>query len=124
KVAGTKVEPLPKLAEDGRLEHGVSRYGSGEMAIHSVRLLSAGGSEAEAVGVGQPLSVSFGYRAQVPLDDAIALVGIYAEDDTCCFETNTVASDVAFVMPEGQVHLNLGRLDLAPGIYHVTVGLF
>lgn len=125
KVAATRHVPPPGgKSEDERLRQDVNRYGSGEMRIDSVRLLNAGGEEADMIGAGSPLRISFNYHGAAGIEDPIALIGIYAADDTCCFETNTRIAGVELAMPSGEVSLSIERLDLSPGRYHVTVGLF
>jgi lipopolysaccharide transport system ATP-binding protein len=125
KVAATvNVLPPKREGDDERLERGVNRYGTGEARIHSVRLFTEAGEVTEIASGEQALNIAFDYDALAALDDPIALVGIYAHDDTCCFETNTRIAELTLPSRSSEVLLAIGRLDLRPGDYHLTVGLF
>ncbi|WP_292960655.1 ABC transporter ATP-binding protein [Novosphingobium sp. UBA1939] len=125
KVAATEhvLPPLPETANDG-LEEGVNRYGSGEMQIHSVQLLDTADAPVDVLRSGSMLQIRFDYRGSATVRNPVALIGIYGDDDSCCYETNTQIANIPLAMPAGRVNLTLERIDLAPGSYHVTVGLF
>lgn len=125
KVADTEQGALPNFREDHiDAELGDSRYGNGAMEIHSVTMLTEKGGRVSELPAGSPLRIRFSYRGDASIAHPIALVGIYASDDTCVFESNTRMSGTNLAMPSGEIDLTFYRLDLSPGLYHLTIGLF
>ena len=128
KVADTEARAsrLPPRAVEAVLEPEVNRFGSGEMLIEDVMLTDREGAAIETLVCGQHLNISFRYATR-GLDTApIALIGIYGDDDTAVFETHTQLAGLT-VTPDGAhglLTLEIARLDLAPGVYRLTVGLF
>ncbi len=108
------------------LEHNVTRFGSYEAEIGRVELLDGNGEQVGSIAAGGALSVRFSYRSQQPIDEIVALVGIYTPDLTCCLEVNSIEGELSLASgpSERTVALAIDRLDLAEGDYLVTVGLF
>ncbi len=104
----------------------MNRFGSGDMTIDAVRLLGKDGRPLTEITAGDPVDIQISFSAKEPVLDPIALIGIYGSDDSACFETNSQIGD----LPLGRVDrpdtigIMIDRLDLAPGNYFVTVGLF
>ena len=125
KVAQTEIaEPAHFRMDNYSAALAESRYGNGAMELTSVALLTETGEPVDELAAGSQLRVRITYVAKADVADPIALVGIYASDDSCVFETNTFAGGAALAMPEGEVEITLYRVDLAPGAYHLTIGLF
>lgn len=114
--------PLPHA----RLVPEVNRFGSGEMLIEAVRLTTPEGIATGAIRAGDGLTIEMDYRYVHVDAPPIAVIGIYARDDSCCFETNSALADVVLERrgDSGTIALRITRLDLAPEDYRVTVGLF
>ncbi|EGD60005.1 ABC transporter related protein [Novosphingobium nitrogenifigens DSM 19370] len=125
KIAGTEqVAPPQFRQDDGMLAFGVNRYGSGDMRLHSVEFRTEQGESFDELQAGQMLRLRFSYEGKETIENPIALVGIYADDDTCVFETCSQLGECTLTMPAGTIEIDLWRMDLAPGTYHVTLGLF
>ena len=103
-----------------------NRFGSQELAITHVRVLDWFGQEVQQVGNGASLQVQIGYRAAQAIGAPIFSVMLTREDGFVCFESNTQAQNVQVptLLGEGQVTLQLDRLDLAEGQYFVDVGIY
>ncbi|MCJ2180068.1 ABC transporter ATP-binding protein [Novosphingobium album (ex Hu et al. 2023)] len=124
KVSDGHPHLLPVQETDPRLEDEVNRYGSGKMEIGKVVFHDSAGEPVEAIRSGDALHVTFEFQAMPQVEEAIAVLGIYAEDNTCCFETNTQLESVLVPVHGGKLTVSIGRLDLTPAQYRVTVGLF
>ncbi|MFC3441140.1 ABC transporter ATP-binding protein [Sphingobium rhizovicinum] len=124
KVAATEHVPPPApIPTDPGLVHGVNRYGSADMKIQSVQLQDGQGHAIDTLPSGSALQIVFGYERLTRVRNPIALIGIYGDDDVCRYETHSQIANIS-LSPEGWVQLKMDRLDLAPGNYHLTIGLF
>lgn len=117
---------LPAAGEQGTLAPEVNRFGSGEILIEDVRITSERGQPIERIFAGTGIDITLSYRSKSGGEAPIAVAGIYAADDTACFETNSQLGGVELTLDGdmGEATLRIERLDLAPGDYRVTVGLF
>ncbi|MDZ4306948.1 ABC transporter ATP-binding protein [Allopontixanthobacter sp.] len=107
------------------LQVGVNRFGSLEVEILDVTLLS-GGRPVNIVESGSELAIEVQYASSKPVDPPILVVSIGTADQEDLLNLDTVADGV--ILPGGagtrKVALQLDRLDLAPGNYYVNVGLY
>lgn len=104
----------------------VNRFGSGLAEISEVVLRGADGGETKAICTGDAFSLQFAFGSEQPIADVIAVVGIYAPDETACLEISSESAGLALASspePSG-VTIAIDRLDLRAGEYFVTVGLF
>lgn len=103
------------------------RLGSREVEVTGVRLLNSGGMATSRITAGGPLFVEIDYVAHHPVADAIFGVSVHSEDGGIrCLDLST-AGDGHRVGPldgGGTVALQLDRVDLAGGRYHVDVGVY
>ncbi|MEZ4712281.1 MAG: ABC transporter ATP-binding protein [Caldilineaceae bacterium] len=103
-----------------------NRFGSQEIMITNVRVLDWLGQAARQAPNGASLQVQISYWAAQPVCAPIFSVMLTRDDGLVCFESNTQAQNVAMptLRGEGQVTLQLERLDLAEGQYFVDVGVY
>lgn len=115
----------PEGERDGHLELGRNRFGSQEMRIGSVQLLSGAGVPADQLAAGESLSVEFeadGPAGEMPL----ASVSVTrASDGLVCLDATSEHADVR-APGDGRVVIRaeFPPLELAPGRYHVSVGIY
>lgn len=100
-----------------------NRFGSMEMEIASVRLLDGSGAPVGSIGAEDTLTVEIDYRAP---GDAAPLIGlsIGAVGDSELIDISSEGDRV--VLPHGSHRLavKFERLDLPPGEYAISVGLY
>ncbi|MBH0111337.1 ABC transporter ATP-binding protein [Novosphingobium sp. YJ-S2-02] len=124
KIAKETDALVPQVESDERLEDEVNRFGSGKIQIGTVTLHDSAGEEIDVLRSGAALGVTFEYRGIPQVEDAVAVVGIYTEDEIACYENNTLLGSVLVPLPNGKLTLAFDRLDLVPGQYRISVGLF
>ncbi|MFV9503314.1 MAG: ABC transporter ATP-binding protein [Oscillochloridaceae bacterium umkhey_bin13] len=118
--------PTVDLGDGRTLQINQNRFGSQEIQITQVRLLSLQGTPISQIQGGAGLVVEFAYQATNPITEPIASVSVSRADGQICFDLNTDEAGVA--LPElvgtGWLRLQIDRLDLAGGEYFVNVGLY
>ena len=65
------------------------RWGTQEIEITSVRLLDGAGEQTFLFESGQPAAIEIGYRINRPAETPVFGIGIYRDDGTYCYGTNT-----------------------------------
>ncbi|MEW6421807.1 MAG: Wzt carbohydrate-binding domain-containing protein, partial [Deinococcota bacterium] len=102
------------------------RIGSREVEITEVRLTDSIGLAVSEIGSGEPLRVELDYVAHTPLPGVIFGVSLSREDGLICYDLDTASAGVAVPLHAGpgRVVLELGRVDLIGGQYHVNVGVY
>jgi lipopolysaccharide transport system ATP-binding protein len=113
-------------ADAGALEPQVNRFGSLEGAITGVRLLGADGEPLQQIHSGDPLTVELSFEALSFTDAAIVSVAIGNDEHGTCLDLNSEVEGVTLPALDrlGTLRITLDRLDLAPGAYFISVGLF
>ena len=118
--------PDVELAGGGKLRINVNRFGSQELQISAVRLLSLDGEPVESIHSGAGLLVEFDFKAKTAIPAPKASVGIHLPDGSACLDINTAVAGLELPTLEGTgtLRLKINRLDLAGGSYFVNVGLY
>ncbi|MEA3346382.1 MAG: ABC transporter ATP-binding protein, partial [Chloroflexota bacterium] len=78
-------EPSKEMPAEGVKK----RWGTREIEITSVRLLNSAGEETFLFESGQPAAIEIGYRVNHPAEAPVFGIGIYRDDGTYCYGTNT-----------------------------------
>lgn len=116
----TPIRP-PQLTRSGiELQVNQNRFGSQEIEITDVELRP--GTEIKS---GDPLEIVIGYRSPDPIAAPIFSVTLSHEDGQTCIDTNTAVMELTLpmVQGQGQITLQIDRLDLNHGRYFVDVGV-
>ncbi len=113
-------------AQGVRLRSGENRLGSQEITLSDVVLLDAQGQATNRIAVGAPLTLRAVLNADRRIETAQVSVSIANADGTPCLDVNTENDAVALPPLHGSlsVTLDLARLDLAPGLYRASVGVW
>jgi ABC-type polysaccharide/polyol phosphate transport system ATPase subunit len=101
------------------------RIGSGRATVESVRLLDGSGVPAGRLRSGQPASVELSVKAREPLRDFVFGVAISTVSGLEVFGSNTEIDGLLHgeFSGDGQVLLEIERLDLAPGLYSLDAAV-
>jgi lipopolysaccharide transport system ATP-binding protein len=70
------------------------RWGTREIEITAVRLLDGAEEETFLFESGQPAAIEIGYRINRPAETPVFGIGIYRDDGTYCYGTNTDIEDI------------------------------
>lgn len=102
-----------------------TRFGSLEVEITEVRLLTTDGVPVSQIEGGEGITVEIHFTVHEPVDDPIFSVGIKGGGQAAC-QTNTKAFGLELpeIVGPGRVAVHFDRLDLANGCYHVDVGVY
>jgi ABC-type polysaccharide/polyol phosphate transport system ATPase subunit len=101
------------------------RWGSREIEIQQVSLLSAAGEPSFSFHTGDPMSIRLHVRAAQPTDDFVFGVGVFNADGICCFGTNTEIEHMTSdsISGEADVTFHVESLDLVEGTYKLDVAV-
>jgi ABC-type polysaccharide/polyol phosphate transport system ATPase subunit len=101
------------------------RWGSREIEITDVALLGADGEPKHVFQAGEAMTVRLRYRAHEPLRDFVFGFGLFNADGFCCYGTNTNLEDMepASVSGEGELRIEVDRLDLVEGTYKLDLAV-
>lgn len=94
-VPGTQYQGLVEGPSKEMLAARVKRrWGTQEIEIASVRLLNSVGEETFLFESGQPAAIEIGYRINRPVETPVFGIGIYRDDGTYCYGTNTDIEEI------------------------------
>ena len=112
-------------------EQAVAHAAAGEVVpydiqISDVRLLGAEGRAVDTVASGQPLDVEIQYRVRRPVEHPCFGVALFRNDGAFVYGSNTEIDGVELPVAErdGVIRLRYRSLELLPGTYRFSVGLF
>ncbi len=102
-----------------------NRFGSQEISLNEVRLLSKHGFAVKELESGEALRVEIDYTASQPVSEPIFGVAITRPDDLVCYDSsNQTALKLGVLQGQGQVAVTFERLDLIGGPYFIDVGVY
>ena len=112
-------------AEAAAAQGTAQRWGNRDVEITSVRLCDQAGHERYLYEAGEPCSVRLTYQARRPIEDPVFGIGIFRKDGVCCYGTNTAIDGLHLgkLDREGEVAVDLHRLDLVEGEYLLDVAV-
>jgi lipopolysaccharide transport system ATP-binding protein len=118
--------PVQRTPGGAELRVNENRFGSMELEIVSVHLLDRHGLPVTELDAGAPLRVEIEYSASKPVPAPNFGATITKEDGTVCYDTSPAAEGVQIPTVEGQgkIALQIERLDLIGGQYHVDVWVY
>ena len=116
--------PVMSTFQGTELRLNENRSGSLELELTAVRLVDTEGQLVTTIESGCPLRIEIDYRASKPVTGAIFQVYIFREDGLVCYDLNSQLEpwSPGLFQGKGQIALQLERVDLANGTYHLEVG--
>lgn len=123
----TPVDAAAETTFQGRsLIAGQNRIGSRAVALRSVRFCGPDGAPSDRIATGDGLTVQARIEAERPVAGAHFSITIEDAAGAVVFDTNSQVDSVGLPELRGgeAIELSFERLDLAPGPYQVSVGLW
>jgi len=104
---------------------GEGRWGSGGVEITSVALETADGQATQVFHTGEPMRLTLGVRAALPVRDFVFGIGLFTADGVSVYGTNTDLEEFEADRLEGdqKVTLVIDSLDLVEGTYKLDVAV-
>lgn len=101
------------------------RRGSQEVAISSVDLFNGTRDPCYLYNTGDKMTIEIVYKAYQPVYDPVFGIGIFRDDETYCYGTNTHIEkiDIPRIEGEGKVKFQVDRLDLTEGKYFLDIAV-
>jgi len=101
------------------------RWGSREVEIHSVNFFNGMPEPTYLFKTGDKMSIEILYKAYRPVYSPVFGIGIFRDDETYCYGTNTHIEkiNVPRIEGEGTVRFCIDHLDLTSGKYFVDVAI-
>jgi len=125
-AARTPAQVTGGAHDQPHLELNRNRFGSLENQITRVRLIGADGSEITALRAGDPLTIQVWIETIIPMSQLHLSVTLANDKGEYLIDATSQAD--AFILPNrkgmAMIQLVWDRIDLAAGLYHLTLGLF
>lgn len=101
------------------------RWGTHEVRVTAMELLSADGRSVETAHLGEEVTFRFHYEADVPVEEPVFTLAVHHLDGTLVANPNTVELDQPPEKIEGRGYLDftIPRLLLIPGTYDLSAGV-
>lgn len=101
------------------------RWGSREVEITDVALMTRAGEASHIFQSGEQISVRLRVRAQQPTTDFVFGIGLFNAEGICCYGTNTDLEDLQpdEIRGDGEVMFMIDSLDLVEGTYKLDVAV-
>ncbi|MBD3307976.1 ATP-binding cassette domain-containing protein [candidate division KSB3 bacterium] len=101
------------------------RWGSREVEIQAVELYNGSRDPCYLYKTGDKMTIELVYKAYRPIYEPVFGIGIFRDDDTFCYGTNTHLEKIPIprIEGEGKVKFCIDRLDLTEGKYLLDVAV-
>jgi lipopolysaccharide transport system ATP-binding protein len=101
------------------------RWGSREVEICSVDLFNGTRNPCYLYKTGDKMTIEIIYKAYHPVYEPVFGIGIFRDDETCCYGTNTHIEKIPIprIEGEGKVKFQIDRLDLTEGKYFLDIAV-
>jgi ABC-type polysaccharide/polyol phosphate transport system ATPase subunit len=101
------------------------RWGSRKVEISSVDLFNGTRKPCYLYKTGDKMTIEIIYKAYCPVYDPVFGVGIFRDDETYCYGTNTHIEKIHIprIEGEGRVKFQIDRLDLTEGKYFLDIAV-
>lgn len=101
------------------------RWGSQEVEINSVDLFNGSRTPCYLYKTGDKMTIEIVYKAYRPVYEPVFGIGIFRDDETYCYGTNTHIEkiDIPRIEGEGKVKFQIESLDLTEGKYFLDIAI-
>jgi ABC-2 type transport system ATP-binding protein/lipopolysaccharide transport system ATP-binding protein len=101
------------------------RWGSREAEITSVEFFNGTRKPCYLYKTGDQMAIELIYKAYQPIEDPVFGIGIFRDDETYCYGTNTHLEKIRIprIKGEGRVRFCIDNLNLTEGKYFLDVAL-
>ncbi len=101
------------------------RWGSNEAEITSVEFFNGNRQPCFLYKTGDTMTVELVYKAYQPIEDPVFGIGIFRDDETYCYGTNTHIEKISIprIDGEGKVKFCIDHLELTEGKYFLDVAI-
>lgn len=101
------------------------RWGSREVEINAVDFFNGTKKPCYLYKTGDKMTIEIVYKARKPIVEPVFGIGIFRDDDTYCYGTNTHIEKINIpkLEGEGKVKFRIDRLDLTEGKYLLDVAI-
>ncbi len=101
------------------------RWGSREVELNSIEMFNGSKTPCYLYKTGDKMAIEILYKAYRPVYDPVFGVGIFRDDDTYCYGTNTHIENITIprIEGEGKVRFCIDRLDLTEGKYLLDIAV-
>ncbi len=101
------------------------RWGSHDVEILAIDTFNEAKEPCYLFKTGDPLTIEIVYKAYYPVAEPVFGVGIFRDDDTYCYGTNTHLENITIpqINGEGKVKFHIDHLDLTEGKYLLDVAV-
>jgi lipopolysaccharide transport system ATP-binding protein len=101
------------------------RWGSGEVRVDAVELRTRGDPTRHVLDPEDSVTIDICYHAAEAVDDAVLEIGIFRDDGTHCYGTNTSVDGhrLDLAPGPGRARVVIDRLGLLPGTYSLDVAV-
>jgi ABC-2 type transport system ATP-binding protein/lipopolysaccharide transport system ATP-binding protein len=105
--------------------HRRKRWGTQEAEITSVELFNGTKKPCYLYKTGDKMTIEIIYKAYQPIEEPVFGVGIFRDDETYCYGTNTHLEKIPLsrIDGEGKVKFCIDRLELTEGKYFLDIAL-
>jgi ABC-type polysaccharide/polyol phosphate transport system ATPase subunit len=119
----TPIETATGPADMFRAAEG--RWGSREVEITEVSLLSGDGTPGHVFHSGERLDVKIRLRAPLAIDDFVVGLGLFNAEGICCYGTNTYIEELTpeQLLGDAEAVFSIDALDLVEGTYKLDVAV-
>ncbi len=101
------------------------RWGSQEVEINSVDLFNGSKTPCYLYKTGDKMTIEIVYKAYHPIYDPVFGIGIFRDDETYCYGTNTHLEkiDIPKIEGEGKAKFRIDHLNLTEGKYFLDIAV-
>ncbi|OGL47084.1 MAG: hypothetical protein A2161_00025 [Candidatus Schekmanbacteria bacterium RBG_13_48_7] len=113
------------FAKAHREEVPSNRWGSREAEITSIQFFDKDNNAKHVFETGEPLTIEIGYRTNSKIENPVFGIGLYLQNGTCCYGTNTNIEGIEIkeINNSGFIYLKIDSINLIEGKYYLDVAI-